>query len=88
MAMTLYGIIDLIFRGLSFLIFARVILSWIPHDPHNKLVGTLYQVTDPILRPLQGIVPPSRMGGLDISPIIALFLLNFLKGAVVTLLVR
>jgi len=86
MAIVLYSIIDITFRVLSFLIFARVILSWIPHDRHHPLILVVYQITDPILRPLQGMI--HFPGGLDFSPIIALFLLNFLKSAVINLLFR
>lgn len=86
MNLSLVSIVDLVFRALSLLIFIRVLLSWIPHNPHHPFVGLVYRVTEPILRPIQGIVPPQRMGGLDLSPIIALFLLNFLKGAVFNLL--
>jgi len=86
MNLSLVSIVDLVFRALSLLIFIRVLLSWIPHNPHHSFVGLVYRVTEPILRPIQGIVPPQRMGGLDLSPIIALFLLNFLKGAVFNLL--
>ncbi|MFA5928366.1 MAG: YggT family protein [Candidatus Margulisiibacteriota bacterium] len=84
--MIFYNLIDIIFRVLSFLILIRVIISWIPHDPYHPLINIIYQITEPILRPIQGIVPPSRMGGLDISPIIALFLLSFLKSAIMNLL--
>ena len=86
MHLNIVSIVDLIFKALSLLIFIRVLLSWIPHNPYHGVVQFIYRVTEPILRPIQGIVPPSRMGGLDISPIIALFLLSLLKGAVYNLL--
>ena len=36
----------------------------------------LYDTVEPVLRPLRGILPP--MGGLDLSPIIAIFGLRIL----------
>ncbi len=80
-------IISYIFRILSFLILARVILSWIrisPYDPRwGSLVTAIYQLTDPIIEPVRRILPP--MGGLDFSPIIVLFLLNILQSFILGL---
>jgi len=84
--MGLESIVIIIFKVLSFLIFIRIILSWIPHNNSHPLVNIVYQITDPILIPIQGIIPPSRLGGFDISPIIALFLLNFLRNTILSLL--
>lgn len=45
-------------------------LSWFnPHAPLNRLVG---QMTAPVLRPLQRIVPP--ISGIDLTPLIAILL--------------
>lgn len=62
----------------SFLIFIRVLLTWIPNlDPYNPLVQMLYQVTDPVLEPARRVIPP--LGGMiDISPMIVLFALSIL----------
>ena len=79
MQLSLSSIVSYIIGGLSWLIFIRVLLSWIPHNPNHTLVGFVYRITEPILRPIQGVVPPQRMGGLDLSPIIALFLLRLLN---------
>ena len=80
----IYPAVDLIFKVISILIFSRVILSWVPHDRFHPLIKLVYQMTDPILKPLQGMI--QFPGGLDLSPIIAIFLLNFLKRAVISLI--
>jgi YggT family protein len=59
---------------LTIAILARVILSWFPVSPGNRLVDLLHQVTEPILAPLRGIIP--RVGMIDISPMIAIILLQ------------
>ncbi|MCH2545751.1 MAG: YggT family protein [Alphaproteobacteria bacterium] len=56
----------------------RVILSWIPHDPYNQFIQLLYQVTEPILKPIRETLPIQSMG-MDFSPIAAFFLLGFVK---------
>jgi len=60
------------------LIMIRVILSWIPHDPYNQFIQLLYQVTEPILKPIRETLPIQSMG-MDFSPIVAFFLLGFVK---------
>jgi YggT family protein len=69
--------IHLLFTALTFAVFARVLLSWFPMRPDNPIVVILTEITDPILRPLRRIVP--SLGMLDITPIVALFLLQILE---------
>ena len=61
---------------LSAAIFIRVLLSWFPIDPRNPLVTLLYDVTEPILEPLRRVIP--RMGMFDLSPLVALLLIQLL----------
>ena len=65
---------------LTFAIFVRVILSWFAISPNNRLVYLLHQVTEPILAPLRGIIP--RIGMIDITPIIAIILLQIIASLV------
>jgi YggT family protein len=65
---------------LSIAIFLRAILSWFIHDPRNPLVELLDQVTEPILAPLRRVVP--RIGMVDITPLVAIILLQFLAQAI------
>jgi YggT family protein len=58
----------------------RALLSWFPIGPGNplfQLVVILNQITEPILAPLRRVIP--RIGMLDISPMVALLLLQFLQ---------
>ena len=75
-----------------FIIIASVIVSWLiafnvlstDHPATRNLLGFLGRVTDPVMRPVQKFIPP--IGGIDLSPIIVIFGLMFLQGAVVRLL--
>ncbi|MBU21693.1 MAG: hypothetical protein CL476_01070 [Acidobacteria bacterium] len=52
-------------------------MSWMqlpPHHPAAQFVGTL---TEPVLAPIRRVLPP--MGGLDLSPMILLIGLQFLR---------
>jgi len=67
----------------SFLVFFRIILSWIPTRP-NKLTFFVSDVTDPFLRTCRRIIPPIAM--IDFSPILALFLIDIFAGILITLI--
>ncbi len=83
----LISFFDLLFTILSFAIIARALLSWVRPDPYNPLVQLLNQITDPILEPLRRVIPP--IGGMmDISPIVALILLQILQTIVHNVLVN
>ncbi len=73
----LYYFIRILFEGLIWLIFIRVLLSWFPIDPYSPLVRILRDITDPILEPFHRIIPP--MGGFDLSPIAAMIVLELLE---------
>jgi YggT family protein len=78
-AMTYYlaNFINVLFQILTLAIFARVLLSWFPISPENPFVVLLNEITEPILRPLRRIVP--SLGMLDITPIVALVLLQLIQ---------
>ena len=59
----------------SFLIFFRIILSWVPTKA-NSLTYFVSDVTDPLLLFCRRFIPP--IAGIDFSPILALFLVDFL----------
>lgn len=62
-------------------IFFRAILSWFQMDPRNPLIAMLDQITEPILSPLRRVVP--RLGMIDITPLVAIILLQVIAQAVV-----
>ena len=74
----LYTIINNVFNLLQMLIMIRVVLSWIPHNPYNQLIQLVYQITDVVLKPLRDFFP-LQTAGVDFTPIIAFFLLGFIK---------
>lgn len=75
--MFLTPIVDLVFQLFDLLLFARVLLSWFQVDPYNPVVKFLYDITEPVLAPIRRRVAP--MGGLDLSPIIAIIILLVLR---------
>ncbi|MDY0221137.1 MAG: YggT family protein [Desulfobacterium sp.] len=71
--------------GLSlfmWIIIARAVLSWVNPDPYNAIVRFITNVTEPVLYQIRRRIP-FNMGGLDISPIIAIMIVIFLQTFVV-----
>jgi YggT family protein len=71
------------------LIFVRIIMTWLPRIPYNRtldaVLGFVRDVTDPYLNLFRRFLPPVRMGpaALDLSPIIAIFVLLIVGGLIV-----
>jgi YggT family protein len=90
--LTAVRIILFLLRFYEFLLFIRVLLSWVNPNPYSPIathpaVQVLYRITDPILEPIRRIVPP--VGGmLDLSPAIALLLLEFMRWLIDSLFLR
>ncbi len=78
----LYRFVFVLAQVLNAAIIARILLSWIPVSRENRLLASIvelvHQLTEPILGPIRRLVP--SLGGLDISPIIALILIRMLLG--------
>jgi YggT family protein len=81
--------VDALFLVYIILIFARILLSWIPRIPYNPVlsavIGFINDVTNPYLNLFRRFLPPVGGGGfaLDLSPIIATIVLIILRTIIV-----
>ena len=76
------GILDLLFWVLTLAVIARALLSWF--DPMMRYTVSRYLVdlTEPIIGPIRRVVPP--LGGMiDLSPLVALVLLQLIRRVIV-----
>jgi len=81
----LFLVIDLILQLYIWLIVAAAVLSWLVAfnvvNTRNQFVAMigdfLYRITEPVLRPIRNMLP--NLGGLDISPVIVIFIIIFLR---------
>lgn len=78
----LYGLLSIY----TLLIIIRIVFSWAMIGYNNRLMRFLIDVTEPLLGPLRRMIPP--LGWLDISPIVAFFILLLLQAAVAGTLLR
>lgn len=82
---SLYYLIDTILNLYTWVIIISAILSWLVAfnvvNTSNRFVymvgDTLHRLTEPVLRPIRQFVP--NLGGIDISPVILLLLIFFLR---------
>ncbi|MCX6639648.1 MAG: YggT family protein [bacterium] len=67
---------------LAILLFiARAVLSWMQPDPRQPVISTIYRMTDPILDRVRRVLP--SFGAVDLSPMIVIIALWFLKSFLV-----
>jgi len=67
------------------LIVVRVLMSWFVQNPNqNRLTRFIHETTEPILKPLRRALP--RLGMLDLSPIIAILLIEVARNLINSIL--
>ena len=84
----LIGFIVLVIDLYIWVVIASAILSWLVAfnvvNTNNRFVlsiaDMLYRLTEPALRPIRNILP--NLGGIDISPVILILLLLFVRDVV------
>jgi len=75
-------VLSVVITILWWLIIIRALISWVNPDPNNPIVQFLYKVTEPILMPLRRLIGrfiPAHNIGIDLSPILAILALMFIK---------
>lgn len=78
-------LVDTVISIYIWLLIIQAVLSWLVAfgivNRHNRAVATigdfLWRVTEPVLRPIRRIIPD--LGGIDISPVILILLLWFVR---------
>ncbi|QTB23392.1 YggT family protein [Lysinibacillus sphaericus] len=71
------GYVSLAFRIYSFMLIAYILMSWVPAAQNSAIGRMLEKVCEPYLGIFRKFIPP--LGMIDISPIVAIFMLNFIE---------
>jgi len=74
-------VIDWVLTAYMWVIIIRALLSWVSPDPYNPIVRFLNNITEPVLRPIRRRLP--AFGGLDLSPMVVILAVIFLKSFLV-----
>ncbi len=91
-AYVLEGLAVVVNIGLTlyyWLLFIRVLISWVSPNPFNPIVTFLRNVTDPVLLPFRNLLMPLTMRiRVDLSPIIVFMLIAYFKNTLVGFLLQ
>ena len=77
-------VISLLLDIYIWIIIARALISWVNPDPYNPIVSFLYRATEPVLSRVRRFIPD--LGGIDLSPLIVIFIIYLIKQLIVRLL--
>lgn len=57
-------------------VIAQIVLSWVSPGGYNPVIGVIQALSEPLLRPARGLLPP--LGGLDFSAMVVVIGLNLI----------
>ncbi|MBD3328387.1 YggT family protein [Candidatus Peregrinibacteria bacterium] len=76
--------IGILFDMIYLAIIIRIVLSWFRSSGMARFKYFLKDITDPVLVPFQRVIP--RLGMIDISPIIAIIVIDLVKNLLISLI--
>ena len=84
MSPQIFMLLNLIISALLVLILIEVVVANVLAfsrglSPYHPPVRTLRQIVNPMLDPFRRMLPPSRTGGWDFSPMIVMLILYFVR---------
>lgn len=71
-------LVDFVLSAYMWVIIGRAVISWVNADPYNPIVRFLYDITEPALSRIRRVIPVFG-GGLDLSPMLLILALIFLR---------
>ncbi len=83
----LADILDIALTIYMWVIIIAALVSWVNPDPYNPVVRILYGLTEPVLRPVRRLIG-FRLGPVDISPMIVILLIYFIKKFLIVTLIE
>ncbi|MEG6616460.1 YggT family protein [Peptococcaceae bacterium 1198_IL3148] len=81
-----YNAVEVAFEVYKFILIARIILSFVRHNPYSPVIKFIYELSEPYLGFFRRFIPP--VGMIDFSPIAAFFVLSIIEYWVVLPIVR
>ncbi len=85
--MAVANVLNFVLFAFMWIVIARAILSWVNPDPYNPIVRFIHNVTEPVLYQIRTKIP-INFGGIDLSPILVILTVYFLRDFVVKSLLR
>ncbi len=77
--LALSWLISTVIKIYSWVVIARVFVSWVSASPYNPIVRTIYLLTEPPIKKIRRFIPylPVGAGYIDLSPLVLLIILQF-----------
>ena len=75
-------VVEYVLQIYSWIVIARVVISWVNADPYNPIVRAIYSMTEPVLYRIRRAMPVFG-GGIDFSPIVVFIAIIFLQSFLV-----
>jgi YggT family protein len=72
-------VLNIVLTLYFWIIIISAVLSWVNPDPYNPIVRFIRSLTEPAFSLVRRWLPFTFVGGLDLSPIVVLLLIQFLK---------
>lgn len=80
-------ILNIALTAYMWIVIISAVVSWVNPDPYNPIIRFLRAVTDPVYRPVRRIIG-YRLGPIDISPMIVILAIIFVKKFFVSSLIE
>ncbi len=72
-------VLDSLLTIYFWIVIISAVLSWVRPDPYNPIVRFIYSITEPVFYRIRRWIPFVFIGGLDLSPIVVILAIEFLK---------
>ncbi len=77
--MALVSVFDTLLTLYFWIVIISALLTWVQPDPYNPIVRVLRNLTEPVLHRVRTWLPFVNIGGVDLSPIVVLVGIQFIK---------
>jgi len=74
--------LSMVLSAYMWIVIAAAVITWVSPDPRNPIVRFLYGVTEPVLWRIRRVIPTS-FGGIDIAPMVLIFVILFIQYVVI-----
>jgi len=72
-------VLSIVLNLYMWVVIISALLTWVNPDPYNPIVRTLRNLTEPVFWRIRRWMPFLNVGGLDLSPVVVLLAIVFLK---------
>ena len=72
-------VLDIVLSLYFWIVIISALLTWVNPDPYNRIVRTLRTLTEPVFYRVRRYLPFVFVGGIDLSPVVVLLGIQFVK---------